>query len=76
MPSSSGEGEEQAQIFHFPPMVDWAAYHSTHDEAVGDDLTRGQAWCLYLSHFLFMWNSRTYEYGAVGHRTPVQSPIC
>lgn len=31
-----------------------------------DALTGSQAWCLYISHFLSMWNSRTYEYGAVG----------
>ena len=31
----------------------------------GDEVTRGQAWCLYLSHFLSMWNSRMYEFGAV-----------
>ena len=30
-----------------------------------DEVTNRQAWCLYLSHFLSMWNSRTYEFGAV-----------
>ena len=29
-------------------------------------LTRSQAWSLYLLHFLFTWNARTYEYAAVG----------
>lgn len=29
------------------------------------DMTSGQAYCLYLSHFLSMWNSRMYEFGAV-----------
>lgn len=28
-------------------------------------LTKGQAWSLYLSHSLSMWNSRMYEFGAV-----------
>ena len=32
---------------------------------VDDEVTSGQAWCLYLSHFLSMWNSRMYEFGAV-----------
>ena len=31
----------------------------------GNEVTRSQAWCLYLSHFLSMWNSRMYEFGAV-----------
>ena len=35
------------------------------EDEVGDEVTRGQAWCLYLSHFLSMWNSRMYEFGAV-----------
>lgn len=30
-----------------------------------DEATSGQAWCLYCSHFLSMWNSRIYEFGAV-----------
>lgn len=30
-----------------------------------DDLTQKQAWCLYLSHFLSMWNSRMYEWAVV-----------
>lgn len=30
-----------------------------------DEVTTGQAYCLYLSHFLSMWNSRMYEFGAV-----------
>ena len=28
-------------------------------------LTRSSAFCLFVSHFLSMWNSRTYEYGAI-----------
>lgn len=35
------------------------------DYAHCDDLTRKQAWCLYLSHFLSMWNSRMYEWAVV-----------
>lgn len=30
-----------------------------------DPITRYQAWCLYASHALSMWNSRTYEFAAV-----------
>ena len=30
-------------------------------------LTRSQAWSLYLLHFLFAWNARTYEFAAVGY---------
>ncbi|KIX94121.1 uncharacterized protein Z520_10147 [Fonsecaea multimorphosa CBS 102226] len=42
------------------------AEHGIGDEhAHDDDLTRAKAWCLYLSHFLSMWNSRTYEYAAI-----------
>lgn len=35
-----------------------------HDDHA-DEVTAGQAYCLYLSHFLSMWNSRMYEFGAV-----------
>ncbi len=37
----------------------------TVDDDCLDDVTTGQAYCLYLSHFLSMWNSRMYEFGAV-----------
>jgi len=37
--------------------------NASHDD--DDEVTRGQAWCLYCSHFLSMWNSRIYEFGAV-----------
>ena len=30
-----------------------------------DELTSVQAYYLYVSHFLSMWNSRMYEFGAV-----------
>ena len=29
------------------------------------EMTASQAWCLYCSHMLSMWNSRLYEFGAV-----------
>ena len=29
------------------------------------EMTASQAWCLYSSHLLSMWNSRMYEFGAV-----------
>ena len=57
-------------------MMDYITHGSTHTELFDDDLTKGQAWCLFLSHFLSMWNSRTYEYGEVGHRSPIQFSIC
>lgn len=37
------------------------------DQAHSDAVTRAQAWCLYLSHFLSMWNSRMYEFSAVSN---------
>lgn len=30
-----------------------------------DDLTKRQAYCLFISHMLSMWNSRMYEFGVV-----------
>ena len=30
-----------------------------------EELTPSQAYCLYASHLLSMWNSRAYEYGSV-----------
>ncbi len=33
--------------------------------ALLDGLNRRQAYCLYISHFLSMWNSRMYEFGVV-----------
>ena len=36
-----------------------------------EEMTIGQAWCLYLSHFLSMWNSRLYEFGVVSTLLPV-----
>lgn len=41
--------------------------NASHDS--DDEVTRGQAWCLYCSHFLSMWNSRIYEFGAVSRTT-------
>lgn len=47
---------------------------STEEDPTGNDDDHGhniarlapyQAWCLYMSHFLSMWNSRSYEYSAV-----------
>ena len=35
------------------------------NDAQLDELTIGQAWCLYSSYFLSMWNGRMYEFGAV-----------
>ena len=40
------------------------------DYARSDELTRKQAWCLYLSHTLSMWNSRMYEFAAVRTFSP------
>ncbi|MCJ1270058.1 hypothetical protein MMC22_009952 [Lobaria immixta] len=62
MPSSSLEDEQRqpSEPFHTSSTVDLPEL-----DALDDELTKGQAWCLYLSHFLSMWNSRTYEYGAI-----------
>lgn len=51
------------------PDIDRLDMAEMKDEVVGnaqDDLTPRTAWCLYLSHFLSMWISRTYEYATVG----------
>lgn len=63
MPSISSADERHDQSEQFMSVAD----QHEDDLAAGRDdvLTAGQAWCLYLSHFLSMWNSRTYEYGAV-----------
>ena len=40
------------------------------DGAEEEELTPPQAYCLYASHFLSMWNSRAYEYGSVSSFPP------
>ena len=44
-------------------------YQESHNsqEEEGDDasLTTRQAYCLFISHFLSMWNSRMYEFAVV-----------
>lgn len=63
MPSATSVDEGHDPSEQFSSVAD-----QREDEIVAgrdDVLTTGQAWCLYLSHFLSMWNSRTYEYGAV-----------
>ena len=37
-------------------------------------LTKSQAWSLYLLHFLFTWNARTYEFAAVGSYSLLSNP--
>lgn len=58
-----GVGSQPGDSFlvHPPKRVGEDASHDFQDEV----MTRGQAWCLYCSHFLSMWNSRMYEFGAV-----------
>lgn len=34
-------------------------------DAYSDNVTSGQAYCLYVSHSLSMWNSRMYEFAVV-----------
>lgn len=63
MLSASSARESRTRPGLFQPDNDQSG-----DDFVSDldnELTPAQAWCLYLSHFLSMWNSRTYEYGAV-----------
>lgn len=63
MPSESSANVRRDQSEQFLSAPDQLG-----DERVADRkdvLTTAQAWCLYLSHFLSMWNSRTHEYGAV-----------
>lgn len=55
----------------------WASFamplmenQESHDSKDGldthfDSLTKRQAYCLFISHILSMWNSRTYEFGVV-----------
>lgn len=33
--------------------------------AYADDVTSGQAYCIFISHMLSMWNSRMYEFAVV-----------
>ena len=40
---------------------DIGSSHAAH----ADDVTSGQAYCLYVSHSLSMWNSRMYEFAVV-----------
>ena len=35
------------------------------DDVLFDILTKRQAYCLFMSHTLSMWNSRMYEFGVV-----------
>ena len=41
-----------------------SAAGSSHS-AYAEDVTSGQAYCLYVSHSLSMWNSRMYEFAVV-----------
>lgn len=54
---SDEQQEEQSEAF--------LSHDGNPVEANDNLLTGRQAWCLYVSHFLSMWNSRTYEYAAV-----------
>ena len=48
-----------------PVLNDQATLVDARNRSELDPLTADQAWSLYLSHALSMWNSRVYEYGAV-----------
>ncbi|KAJ9602313.1 hypothetical protein H2200_013168 [Cladophialophora chaetospira] len=66
MSSSRQDDRAQNEFITSPHQAYSLAEDTTkHGLAHDDELTQGQAWCLYLSHFLSMWNSRTYEYGAI-----------
>ena len=54
---SDEQQEEQSEAF--------LSHDDNPVKANGDVFTSKQAWCLYVSHFLSMWNSRTYEYATV-----------
>lgn len=40
-----------------------------------DELDSTQAYCLYVSHLLSMWNSRMYEFGVVSWLFPVEQLV-
>lgn len=65
MSSASSAGEREGQSEPFLSSTDTSEHAEQPVDDHDDELTAGQAWCLYLSHFLSMWNSRAYEYGAV-----------
>ena len=49
------------------PMMERRGSHSSEEghDVRFDSLTKGQAYCLFISHTLSMWNSRMYEFGVV-----------
>ena len=49
------------------PMTEHRESHTSEDDhnVRSDSLTKRQAYCLFLSHILSMWNSRMYEFGVV-----------
>ena len=65
-----GQAQETAPLhsnsFPMPLMEDQESHNSedAHDPPF-DDLTKHQAYCLFISHTLSMWNSRMYEFSVV-----------
>lgn len=49
------------------PIMDRRGSHSGEEghDVPFDNLTKGQAYCLFISHTLSMWNSRMYEFSVV-----------
>lgn len=49
-----------------PMMAHQESYNSEEgQDPYFDSLTKRQAYCLFVSHILSMWNSRMYEFGVV-----------
>ena len=55
-----------ADSFAMPLTEDQESHNieDAHDPPL-DSLTKRQAYCLFISHTLSMWNSRMYEFGVV-----------
>ena len=49
------------------PLMEIQESHNNEEgyDAHFDSLTKRQAYCLFFSHILSMWNSRMYEFGVV-----------
>ena len=63
------------KLSRHPSAMDSMTHAGDDLEPLDDNLTKSQAWCLFFSHFLSMWNSRMYEYGAVGYPIALQSNL-
>lgn len=65
-----GQAQENVALPRVTSPMPMMEYQESHDgeeahDAYSNSLTKRQAYCLFISHILSMWNSRMYEFGVV-----------